>query len=71
MSRLFQHVVFQLGAKQVKSSAYHPKSQGALERLHSSLKNIIRTYCLDNEKDWDEGINLIIVGCSEGVSSSF
>ena len=50
MSGLFQQVVFQLGAKQIKSSAYHPESQGALERFHSTLKNMIRTYCLDNEK---------------------
>ena len=44
MSGLFQQVVFQLGAKQIKSSAYHPESQGALERFHSTLKNMIRTY---------------------------
>ena len=31
MSGLFQQVMYQLGIKQVKSSAYHPKSQGALE----------------------------------------
>ena len=37
MSGLFQQVVFQLGAKQIKSSVYHPESQGALERFHSTL----------------------------------
>ena len=58
MSRLFQQVVFKLGAKTIKSSAYHPESQGALERFHSTLKNMIRMYCLDNEKDWDDGISL-------------
>ena len=46
MSGLFHQVVFQLGAKPVKYSAYHPESQGALERFH-----MVRTYCLDNEKD--------------------
>ena len=51
MSGLFQQVLFQLGAKQIKSSAYHRESQGALERFHSTLKNMIRTYILDNEKD--------------------
>ena len=35
MSRLFQQVVFQLGAKQMKSSAYYIESQDALERFHS------------------------------------
>ena len=60
MSGLFQQVMFQLGAKQIKSSVYHPESQDALERFHSTLKNMIRTYCLDNKKDWDKGISLLL-----------
>ena len=70
MSGLFQQVVFQLGAKQIKSSAYHPESQGALERFHSTLKNMISTYCLDNEKDWDEGISLLLFAVRESVQES-
>ena len=70
MSGLFQQVVFQLGATQIKSSAYHPESQGALERFHSTLKNLIRTYCLDNEKDWDEGISLFLFAVRESVQES-
>ena len=48
MSGLFQQVVFQLGAKQIKSSVYHPESQGALERFHSTLKNMIMIKELQN-----------------------
>lgn len=44
-SGLFQEVVSELGIKQITSSAYHPQSQGALERCHQTLKNMIRTYC--------------------------
>ena len=47
----------ELGIKQYMSSAYHPESQGALERFHQILKNMIRSYCFDTEKDWDEGIH--------------
>ena len=70
MSGLFQQVVFQLGAKQIKSSAYHPESQDELERFHSTLKNMIRTYYLDNEKDWDEGISLLLFAVRESVQES-
>ena len=70
MSGLFQQVVFQFGVKQIKSSAYHPESQGALERFHSTLKNMIRTYCLDNETDWDEGISLLLFAVRESVQQS-
>ena len=58
MSGIFQQVMHELGIKQYRSSAYHPESQGVLERFHQTLKNMIRSYCFDTEKDWDEGIHL-------------
>ena len=39
MSGLFQVMDELLGIKQFKSSAYHPESQGALERFHQTLYN--------------------------------
>ena len=57
-SGLFQEIMYQLGIEQYTLSAYHPESQGALERFHQTLKNMIRTHCLEYEKDWDEGVHL-------------
>ena len=54
MAGLFQQMMYQLGIHQIKSSAYHPESQGALERFHQTLKNMLRTYCMEQEKEWDE-----------------
>ena len=51
MSGIFQQVMHELGIKQYRSSAYHPESQGALERFHQTLKNMIRSYCFDTDKD--------------------
>ena len=31
---------------------------------------MIRTYCLDNEKDWDEGISLLLFAVRESVQES-
>ena len=70
MSGIFQQVMHELGIKQYKSSAYHPESQGALERFHQTLKNMIRSYCFDTEKDWDEGIHLLLVAVRESVQES-
>ena len=50
MSGIFQQVMHELGITQYKSSPYHPESQGALERFHQTLKNMIRSYCFDTEK---------------------
>ena len=70
MSGIFQQVMHELGIKQYRSSAYHPESQGALERFHQTLKNMIRSYCFDTEKDWDEGIHLLLFADRESVQES-
>ena len=70
MSGLFQQVMHELGIKQYCSSAYHPESQGALERFHQTLKNMIRTYCLEFERDWDEGVHLLLFAAREAVQET-
>ena len=70
MSGLFQQDIFQSGAKKIKFSVYHPESQCALERFQSILKNMIRTISLDNEKDWDIGISLLLFAVRESVQDS-
>ena len=70
MSGIFQQVMHELGIKQYRSSAYHPESQGAFERFHQTLKNMIRSYCFDTEKDWDEGIHLLLFAVRESVQES-
>ena len=70
MSGVFEQVMHELGIKQYRSSAYHPESQGAFERFHQTLKNMIRSYCVDTEKDWDEGIHLLLFAFRESVQES-
>lgn len=41
------------------------QSQGALERAHQCLKSLFRVYCLDSEKDWDDGLPLILFAIRE------
>lgn len=70
MSGLFQQVMYQLGMKQYKSSAYHPESQGVLERFHQTLKNMLQMYCVDKEKQWDEGVHLVLFADRESVQEA-
>ena len=67
MSGIFQQVMYELAITQLTSSAYHPKSQGALERFHQTLKNMIRSYCSDTDKDQDEGIHVLLFAVRESV----
>lgn len=67
MSGLFQQVMHGLGIKQYKSSAYHLESQGALERFHQTLKTMLKTYCYQYKKDWDEGVHLVLFPARDAV----
>ena len=59
--------MYELGIKQYTSSAYHPQPQGALERLHQTLKSMLHTCCF---KDWDEGVHLLLFAAREAVQKS-
>ena len=60
----------ELGIKQYRSLAYHPESQGALERFHQTLKNMIRSYCFETERDWDESKHLLLFAVRESIQES-
>ena len=51
LSNVFQQALAELGVVHIASSAYHPESQGVLERYHQTMKNMLRKYCLEHTKD--------------------
>jgi hypothetical protein len=60
----------QLDIPYIMSSAYPLESQGALERFHQTLRTIIKIYCLEHEKDWDEGVHLLLFAVRQAVQES-
>ena len=69
-SDLFRQVLQELDIQQTLSTAYHPQSQGALERHHQTLKSMIRKYCYENDQDWDEGLPLLLFAMRESPQES-
>uniref|UniRef100_A0A8C7Y6R4 Gypsy retrotransposon integrase-like protein 1 n=1 Tax=Oryzias sinensis TaxID=183150 RepID=A0A8C7Y6R4_9TELE len=69
-SKLFGQVVKSLYIKHRLSSAYHPQSQGALERFHQTLKNMLKKFCLDSGREWDEGLPFLMLATRESVQES-
>lgn len=65
LSKLFKQVLESLAISHRVSSAYHPQSQGALERFHQTLKSMLKKYCQDTAKDWDEGVPLVLFAVRE------
>ena len=64
-SKMFAEVLTQLRVKHKTSSAYHPQSQGALERFHSTLKSLLRTYCSELQRDREEGLPWLLLAARE------
>lgn len=69
-SKLFKQALNSLDIKHVVSSAYHPKSQGTLEQWHKTLKSMLRKYCVETYKSWDEGILFELVALRESFGFS-
>ena len=65
-----QQVMFQLGITQIKSTAYHPETQGALERFHQTLKNMLHVHCTEHDKSWDEGVHFVLFASREAFQES-
>ena len=70
MSKLFEESLREFGIAHVVSSAYHPQSQGALERYHQALKFMIRKFCEDTGQYWDKGIPVLLFATREVPSES-
>ena len=60
----------QLGIKQCVASAHHLQSQGALERFHQTLKTMMRSFCYAQQKDWEDGIHMLLFVARESVQES-
>lgn len=70
-SKVFKQALETLGIQHQMSTAYHPESQGALERFHQTLKTMLRQYCVETGKDWVEGLPFLMFAIRESVQESF
>ena len=66
-STLMQQVMKELRVQHFRSLAYHPESQGAIEQFHQTFKNMIRAYCLEYQKECDQGIHLLLFTVRESI----
>jgi len=59
-SSLFQELLKRVGAKRLRSTAYHPQTNGLVERFHRTLKNSLRA--LSDTYDWVGSLPLVLLG---------
>ena len=54
LSEIFTNVCKLLKIRKIKCTAYHPQSNGALERIHRVLVEYLRCFILENQTNWDK-----------------
>ncbi len=53
MSRTIRELYELLGIKSVRTSVYHPQTDGLVERFNRTLKTMIRKFVHEDAKNWD------------------
>jgi len=56
VSEMFQNTCKMLKIKTIQSIAFHPESQGSIERSHRVLAEYLRHYVNEDETNWDEWV---------------
>ncbi len=69
-SHMFSQVLKQLRIRHVQAAAYHAQSQRALKRFHQTLKSLLRSYCIELGKDWEEGLPWLMLAAREVTQES-
>ena len=54
LSELSTNVCKPLKIKKLKATAYHPQTNGALERTHRVLVEYLKCYILEDQSDWEK-----------------
>lgn len=52
-SKIMKQVCEQLMVKKLQTTAYHPDGNGAVERLHQTLRGLLSHLVARDQHDWD------------------
>ena len=58
IARFWEHFHAALGTQLIRSSAYHPQTDGQTERINQILKDMLRACALTYSQKWDESLPL-------------
>ena len=54
-----------LSLQQLTTSVYHPMCNGLIERVHATLKKMLRRMCAERPKDWDRYLPALLFAIRE------
>jgi IS30 family transposase len=50
----------QLGIKQLRTTAYHPQTDGAVERANRTIGDMLTAHVHNNPREWDDHLNYVV-----------
>jgi cleavage and polyadenylation specificity factor subunit 1 len=59
-SRFLNEMLRLLGTQRIRTTAYHPQANGAVERFHRTLKGALKAQ--QNPNDWCNNLELVMLG---------
>ena len=69
-SKLFTEMCKILGIHKTRTTAYHPQSDGLVERHNATISSMLRTYVYSCQKNWDHYLPLIRLAYNTSVHPS-
>ncbi len=69
-SDLMKKVMQLLGVKKVRTSPYHPQTDGQVERFNRTLKGILTSYVNDDHNNWDIHLQLALFAYRTSIHRS-
>lgn len=69
-SRLLQLFHQQLGISAIKTTPYHPQTDGLVERFNQTLKKMLQKFVADTGRDWDQWLPFMLFAYREVPQAS-
>lgn len=70
MSDLLRQVYKLLGIKGIRTTPYHPQTDGLTERFNQTLKQMLRKFVTDKSDDWDQWLPYLLFAYREVPQTS-
>ncbi|KAL2103518.1 hypothetical protein ACEWY4_000386 [Coilia grayii] len=70
MSKTLRQVYDLLGIRRIRTTPYHPQTDGLVERFNQTLLNMLRKFVEESGKDWDQWLPYLLFAYREVPQAS-